>query len=153
MARGLGEEVSVLDLVRGRWEPEEVLNQIVRTAIVDGPAVDVILEEEKGSSGKLLMEAVRRRLENAGVGMVHSRSISGDKTTKGIRARRLCRRRESDPGFGAWNDDVEREMNAFPGPEHDDIIDALSLGYNWLDENPQVLGSGWVPRLANEWRP
>jgi hypothetical protein len=36
-------------------------------------------------------------------------------------------------------------MNAFPGPEHDDIIDVLSLGYNWLDENPQVLGSSWVP--------
>jgi hypothetical protein len=29
MTRGLGEEVTVPDIVRGRWEPEEVLNRIV----------------------------------------------------------------------------------------------------------------------------
>ena len=92
----------MLDLVRGRWEPEEVLNQIVRTAIADGPSVDVILEEEKGSSGKLLAEKLLDgRLENVGEGMVHSRSISGDKTKSALRARRMCRRREPDPGPGA----------------------------------------------------
>jgi phage terminase large subunit-like protein len=51
MTRGLGEEVTVPDIVRGRWEPEEVLNRIVATATADGPTVDVVLEEEKGSSG------------------------------------------------------------------------------------------------------
>jgi predicted phage terminase large subunit-like protein len=145
MARGLGEEVTVLDLVRGRWEPEEVLNQIVATAIADGPTVDIILEEEKGSSGRLLAEAVRRRLENAGAGMVHCAKISGDKTTRAYGLAGCIGAGNLILARAPWNDDVEREMLAFPGPEHDDIIDSLSLGFNWLDENPQVLGSGWVP--------
>jgi len=142
MARGLGDEVTVTDIVRGRWEPEEVLNQIVATAVKDGPGVDVVLEEEKGSSGKLLAEAVRRRIEEAGAGMVHSKSISGDKTTRAYGLAGCVGAGNLILLEAGWNDDVVREMNAFPGPEHDDIIDSLSTGYNWLDENPQVLGSG-----------
>jgi predicted phage terminase large subunit-like protein len=145
MGRGLPEEVTVSDIVRGRWEPEEVLNQIVATAVSDGPSVDVILEEEKGSSGRLLAEAVRRRLENAGAGMVHSAKISGDKVTRAYGLAGAVNAGNLILVDGSWVDDVEREMNAFPGPEHDDVIDALSLGYNWLDQNPQVLGSAFYP--------
>jgi predicted phage terminase large subunit-like protein len=145
MGRGLSEEVTVSDIVRGRWEPEEVLNQIVATAISDGPSVDVILEEEKGSSGRLLAEAVRRRLENAGAGMVHSAKISGDKVTRAYGLAGCVNAGNLTLLEAGWNADAEREMDAFPGPEHDDIIDSLSLGYNWLDQNPQVLGSFYVP--------
>lgn len=145
MRRGLDDEVIVADVVRGRWEPDEVLDVIVQTAIADGPTTEVILEEEKGSSGRLLAEAVRRRLEGAGAGMVHSAKISGDKTTRAYGLAGCVGAGNLVMVEASWNDDVIREMDAFPGPEHDDIIDALSLGYNWLDENRQVVGGAYYP--------
>lgn len=145
MRRGLDDEITVADVVRGRWEPDEVLDVIVQTAVKDGPTTEIILEEEKGSSGKLLAEAVRRRLEGAGAGMVHSAKISGDKTTRAYGLAGCVGAGDLVMVRASWNDDVVREMHAFPGPEHDDIIDALSLGYNWLDENRQVVGGAYYP--------
>jgi len=75
--------------------------------------------------------------------MVHSKSISGDKTTRAYGLAGCVGAENLALVKAAWNDDVEREVNAFPGPEHDDIIDSLSHGFNWLDENRQVLGGAY----------
>lgn len=92
-------------------------------------------------------ESIRRRLEDAGVGgMVHSRAISGSKETRAFGLAGAVGAGNLVLAQADWVDDVRREMDAFPGGgEHDDIIDSLSLGFAFLDENRQALGSVWVP--------
>lgn len=133
-----GDRVTVLDLVRGKWPPEVVLDRIAATAHADGPGVDVVLEQEKGSAGKLLNESIRRRLAEAGwKGKLHSNPITGDKMTRAFGLAGCIGAGNFQLLEAAWDDQVYVELDSFPSEEHDDIVDALSLGFNHLDANPR----------------
>jgi predicted phage terminase large subunit-like protein len=147
MAKGLDETVFILDLIRGRWQPEETLDIIAATAADDGYAVDVVLEEERGSSGRLLNQSIRHRLETAGIGgQVHSERITGSKEARAYGLAGAVGAGNVVMVEADWNDDLRRELDVFPlSGEHDDIVDALSLAFGWHGENPQVLGSAYFP--------
>lgn len=50
----------------------------------------------------------------------------------------------------AWDDQVYVELDSFPSEEHDDIVDALSLGFNHLDANkPRKLKASY--RSPQSW--
>lgn len=129
-----GETVTVLDMVRGKWPAEIVFDRIVATAHADGPRVEVVLEHEKGSSGKPLNESIRRRLAGAGwKGKLHSTAITGSKDVRAFGLAGCIRAGNLWLVEGSWNAQVFIQLDSFPSEEHDDVVDSLSLGFGHLD--------------------
>jgi predicted phage terminase large subunit-like protein len=127
-----GETVWVVDVVMGRWSPDEVFARFVATMRADG--CDQVVEEEKGASGKILHSALKSAAVAAGLpNRVHSMAISGDKRTRAMGYARdfnLDRVRFVE---GDWHDAVLDQYEAFPTPGvHDDAVDASSAAYNHL---------------------
>jgi predicted phage terminase large subunit-like protein len=119
--------IYIEDVVRVQVGPGDDENLMHQTATLDGRAVDIIEEEEGGSSGKKVIAAHAKRL--AGYSYKGERS-TGDKVTRAkpfvAQARvgnvRLVR--------GAWNKAYLDELAAFPGGPFDDQIDGTTKAYN-----------------------
>jgi predicted phage terminase large subunit-like protein len=136
----------VLDIVRVKLEPAEMITTIAQTAMTDGPVTVQIIEEEKGSSGPILVEAIRGEVINAGI-RVESSKLNGDRTSRAIPvAGRAGSGRLALLNRG-WTDPFIAELDEFPLGA-DDQVDALSASFNHLSEyedRTTVLGSAWFP--------
>lgn len=120
------------DLVRGRWGAGTVETVMRQTAETDGMAVDVVIEQEPGASGKLNMH----RLTHVVLEGYNARPVvaSGDKA---VRARVPAAAAEQGrvyivnrPWTEAWLDEANRFTGS--GREHDDQVDAWSAAHNYL---------------------
>ncbi len=119
----------VADVVRGQWSAMQRDQVIRQTALLDGPDVAIVLEQEPGSSGKQVAEI--------GVRMLAGYIVSVDKPTtdKLTRARALASQAEAGNVKlvrGAWNADYLDELHGFPEAKHDDQCDASCLAFNRL---------------------
>jgi len=127
-------KIYILDIVRGRWAPDDVDKEIKQAAMVDGPKVRIIAEEEGGSSGKRTTEQLTRML--AGF------SFCGKRTTgnKEVNARPYAswvNQGRVKMLRGYWNEAVLDEMALFPLVSHDDQVDACSGAFNDLSTIPK----------------
>lgn len=144
----------VLDVLRVKLEPDQLISTIAQTAIADGLETVQVIEEEKGSSGALLVEAIRREVINAGI-RVESSKLTGDKVSRAIPAAGRAGSGRLAVLIRAWTDALLAELDEFP-LGHDDQVDALSAAFGYLGEYEDirtVLGSGWVPGRENEPNP
>lgn len=123
----------VLDVVRGRWSPKQLEDVLKATAQQDGFRVELLIEQEPGSSGKIAIDAYKRLLVGHAVQGVTS---SGDKVTRARPASAASERREIRMLRAPWNQAVLATLHAFPHGAHDDDVDALAGAYNHL--NPQA---------------
>lgn len=127
----------VLDLVRGRWEWPDALKIIRSTALMDGAAVSVGIEDvgvQKGLYQMLLREPLL-------VGIaIRPVKVLTDKIT---RANPWVARAEQGKFAivrAPWNQDLLNEVCAFPETEHDDIVDSIS------GANQMLCGQrSWLP--------
>jgi predicted phage terminase large subunit-like protein len=135
------------DIVRERIEPDGVIDLIRQTAAVDGPEVDQVVEEEKGSSGKMAYELLRQQLY--GIPTAGPVWPAGVEQNKIIRAWPMV----TEIKQGMWHlaprlegTELMAELEAWPDSRYDDQVDALAHARNHLA--PMVLGlvgSGWRP--------
>jgi len=128
----------VLDVQRVRLSPDGVEKLVAQTAALDGPSVEIWLEEEGGSSGKAVTATYRQRVL---VGYtVRTWHTTG---SKGERAKPVSAAAEAGNVFlvqAPWNAAFVDEVEKFGLPDvHDDQVDALSgahyaltLGQTWL---------------------
>lgn len=119
----------VLDVVRGRWAPDERDAMIERTARQDGPEVIIRGPQDPGSAGVDAALAFTRLL--AGHTVTTSR-VTGAKT---VRAEPMA----SQIGAGnmtvvraPWTDAFIEELRQFPRGRHDDQVDAAADAFNAL---------------------
>lgn len=135
------------DMVRERVGAEAVIDLIRQTAATDGPAVDQVVEEEKGASGKLFLETIRQQLyEIPTAGTVWAAGVEQNKL---VRAWPMV----VEVSQGKWHltpevDVVELmpELEAWPDSRYDDQVDALAHARNYLAPLVQgFVGSGWTP--------
>lgn len=122
-----GADVWVLDMVRGRWAFNDQIHQIERLAELWPDATAHLIE--KAATGTAAGETLSRKIP--GVLLVPPR---GDKT---IRAQAVAPMVESKnvnlPTEAAWLDDFHSEVAGFPhSAPHDDIVDTLSQGLDYL---------------------
>lgn len=120
----------VLDLVRMQGSPQEVERAVLNTAIADGHAVEIIMEQEPGASGKIMIDHYATRvLSNFSFQGVRT---AGDKLS---RARPISSQAQAGNVSviqGPWLSEFFEELEMFPHGRHDDVVDALTLAYNHL---------------------
>ncbi|MEE8598509.1 MAG: terminase family protein [Dehalococcoidales bacterium] len=102
---------------------------IKAAADLDGHGVPVVMEQEPGSSGVIVIANYSK--------ILGSYAFKGEKATGPIEVRASPFLAAVELGKvlmikGAWNQNLKDEMNGFPDGENDDQIVALALGYNKL---------------------
>ena len=122
-------DIIIEDMIRFQKSPGQTEQMVQSAAVHDGHGCQVWLEQEPGSSGKIVVEHYSKLLTGY--------SFDAEKATGPIEVR-------AGPFFAAieagkvkivrgdWNDALREELNAFPDGEHDDQIVACALGYNKL---------------------
>jgi predicted phage terminase large subunit-like protein len=131
----------VLDVRRGQWGESKVSEMIRATAVLDGPRVDVVEEQEPGSAGKAVIAARLRLL----AGFTYKgKTATGDKVTRakplsaqvGGRNVQLYR----DPAVAAdayWIRKWLAEFVLFPNGKWKDQVDSSTLAFEEIALGPQ----------------
>jgi predicted phage terminase large subunit-like protein len=119
----------IADLRRTRATPQGVERLVVSTAELDGPAVPILLPQDPGQAGVHQVTHFARLL--AGFNLRTERP-TGDKTTRAspfssqAEAGLVCLVR------GPWLSALLDELEAFPCGSHDDQVDSIASGVNFL---------------------
>lgn len=120
---------AILDVVRGQWEAHERETHIRQVAQMDGPHVDIWIEQEPGSGGK---ESAENTIRNLHGFTVYAERPTGDKVFR------------ADPYSvqvnwgnivlikGDWNYEFLKEHESFPNGKRKDQVDAAAGGFNKL---------------------
>ncbi len=124
----------IKDIKRLRGRPDEVENLIKQTARLDGRQVKVAMEQEPGSSGKVVIDHYRRRVL-VGYAFEGIRS-TGDKATRAAPMASAAEAGNMALVDGAWVSDFLDEAGAFPQGSHDDQVDAVSGAFDVLGGQP-----------------
>lgn len=114
----------LVDVRRMRGTPEEIEGFISATAIEDGRATAIRMEEEPGSSGKSVISHYRRNILS-GFDFSGVRS-TGDKATRAAPVASAAEGGIFKIARGIWNTAFMDEVCAFPLGTHDDQVDAVS---------------------------
>jgi len=126
----LGGSTYICDMRRGRHSPAGVEATLKQTAQLDGISIPIWIEQEGGSSGKIVVDIWIRNL-------LQGYPARGQKpdTSKEVRAGPLVSQAEAGNVYllrGPWNEDFLAEAEVFPAGAHDDQIDAASGAYSKL---------------------
>jgi predicted phage terminase large subunit-like protein len=113
----------ILDMRHEQLDPVGLEKLIADTAEIDGHRVEIEIEEEGGSSGKIAVSHFQRNVLSRFV-------VSGDRPTgdKKVRARGWCAKAERGHVKlvrGHWNHDFLDEVASFPNGKKDQV-DAVS---------------------------
>jgi predicted phage terminase large subunit-like protein len=119
----------VLDIVRFRGTPGQVMAKIKDTARLDGMATVIALPQDPGQAG--LAQVAWYRGELAGFHLEVGVE-SGAKLTRAMPAATLMDDARIGLVAAPWNDSFVAELLAFPDSRKDDQVDALSRAVNTL---------------------
>lgn len=126
----------VLGVRRLRGTPSTVEQAIKQTAAEDGITCRILMEEEGGSSGKIVTAAYVRSLVGYSFRGVRS---TGDKTTRAAPVSAQAEAGNVKLLPGPWVTDFLDEISVFPSAAlHDDQVDALSGAFSALAVPPRV---------------
>lgn len=120
----------IIDIRRARETPANVERLIRLTAELDGPTVDIYMEQEPGSSGVSTIDHYAREV-------LKGFAFRGHRVTgpKELRANPLSAAAEAGNVMlvrGPWIQDFLDEAEAFPHGAHDDQVDAVSGAFEML---------------------
>ena len=122
--------IYILDVVRDRLTPENLLKIMRNTATQDGVTVHIGIELEGGSSGKL-DESVH--IANLTGYVARSFKPMKNKLTRALPISAQCEAGNVKVVNAKWNRAFFNELVNFPSKQyHDDQIDALSGAFNML---------------------
>ena len=144
----------VLDVRRFREAPARTEAIIRQTAQLDGIGVEVAMEEEPGSSGKIAIDHYRRRVLSA-FSFWAIRS-TGDKADRARPVAAAAAGKLIRLVRGPWLNNFLGELEAFPQQGiHDDQVDAMSGAFARLSEGPLMIFSGYedseLPAISDDW--
>ena len=137
LSRAADGDIYVQGRVRKQMSSHDGIEHVKTTAQGDGPVVPVVIEEEKGSSGKHNVEFYKRLLPGY---QVVGAPVSG---TKEMRATPYSILQQgghvwlpADPEDAEWVAEWVKEHSKMMGdgrrPKHDDQIDTGAHAVNWL---------------------
>jgi predicted phage terminase large subunit-like protein len=126
----------VADVVRGQKSSAGVEDAIVGAAERDGKNVRVVIAQERGASGKLFVDIIKRKLPGY--------DVKGDteRGDKGVRARPVSAVAERGDFYvqeAAWTDDYVTELVQFDHGANDDQVDGTSGAFKALQKGGGVV--------------
>lgn len=124
-----GRKWLVVDVVRGRWNSNGVEEMLVQTADLDGKQCPIVIPKDPGSAGKSYGAYLVAKLSGFKVTLepqTGSKEVRAQALSSQVSAGNVSMLRAD------WNRVVLDEMMGFPSATHDDIIDSLSSGFNFL---------------------
>ncbi len=124
-------------------EPHEIQAHVKACADLDGKAVAVFIEQEKGAAGKNLIDQYSR---NVLLGYsVTGLPPSGEKEVRASPLASAAEKGHVKLVRGSWNGAFLDELESFPVKGHKDQVDTAAYAYNVLTGNvrPWVVGVSW----------
>lgn len=131
----------LLDIVRSRVAGGQVMALVKSTAQMDGTGVQIGLEQEPGSSGKVAVSFMVKELAGFGVKPI---AVSRDKMTRAMPIFAQAEAGNLSMVRANWNAAFLDEVAAFPSGDHDDQIDAAAHAFNLLHQ-PSFVGISLPP--------
>ncbi|MBI4564854.1 MAG: phage terminase large subunit [Planctomycetes bacterium] len=125
----------------GRWTPGDRDRVILETAKADGRSCAVLIEQEPGSGGVAQTQALVKQLAGFNVQGIRP---TGDKVVRAGPVASQAQAGNVRLLQGPWVGPFLDELEAFPHGATSDMVDALSLGFNYLHMAPQ-------PRVTVVW--
>lgn len=132
----------ILDVKRGQLGPLGVETLVAKTANEDGINIPIYIEQEPGSSGKLLVHNYQNTT-------LKGYSVTGvpasPKNNKVTRAQPFFAAVEAGRVYlvqAPWNTAWVDEYDEFPAGDHDDQVDTCSIGYTVLS-GKKLLRASW----------
>ena len=130
--------VVVMDVVRGQWEAAERERMIKNTAIMDGKAVLVGVEQEPGSGG---LESAQNTVRNLMGWRVKLDRPTGDKTDRADPYAYQVNSGNVQVVNAIWTKAYIEELRYFPMLSTKDQVDSSSGAFNMLAKVPRLLGA------------
>jgi len=136
--RHLSGQYYIEDVVRGRYNPNALEAVIRDTAEKDGKDISIYMEQEPGSSGKIVIDHYAKNVLNG-------YAFRGVRNTgsKISRANPFSAAVENGNVFllnGEWNKDFVNELIVFPQKGfHDDQVDAASGAFDKINNKGKVI--------------
>lgn len=120
----------VEDVIRGQWSSHKTSQIIRQTAAIDGTGVPIRMEQEPGSSGKDVIDYYTREI-------LQGYNFKGDRVTGSKPDRAAPFASQAEAGnvkivAAQWNKAWLDELCLFPVGAHDDQVDSVSGGANFL---------------------
>ena len=135
----------VLDIVRFRGGPHEVLQAITATAAADGPATPIGLPQDPGQAGKSQIKHFASHL--AGHRVIASPE-TGAKETRAMPAASQVNAGNVTMRRAPWNRPFLEELQDFPEGAKDDQVDALSRAFAMLTDAATPARRTNLPHLS-----
>ncbi len=134
------------DLQRFQVTPRELQKRVKECAKNDGFNTSVLIEQEPGSSGKIVIDSYK-------TDVLPGYSVNGIRPTGPLEARAgpflaACEAGKVYFVRGKWNQSFLDEIDTFPLGAHDDMVSAAAQGYNKL--NKGNVGVVWGDNYAKD---
>ena len=121
---------------RKRIASSTLENHIVHQARIDGPDVEIAIEQEPASQAAAWSESLAATLQMQGF-VCHLERVQKDKVTRSLRFQQAAQHgKVSLLEHRTWNAAYRHELVEFPNGIHDDQVDASSLAFNTLVPDP-----------------
>lgn len=138
LGKDIEKEAWVLDVRRIRGTPRDVERLVLNTAVLDGVDTPIIMEEEGGASGKIVIDHYTKLLAGYDFrGIKPSR----DKYSRAQPVSSYAEAGKINLVRGNWVNDFLDELEAFPTEGiHDDQVDALSGAFHrlFIEKKPRI---------------
>lgn len=121
----------VFDLQHFQASPKGTEDRIRETAKIDGLDVEVWMEEEGGSSGKIATDHYAREVLQGYA--FRSQRATGSKETRANPVSAAAERQNVSLVRGNWISEFLDELEGFPEGAHDDQVDSLSGAFGVLN--------------------
>jgi predicted phage terminase large subunit-like protein len=121
----------VLDIIRMRGSPNDVVQAVLSAAKLDGRVVAIGLPEDPGQAGKTQLAYFAKVL---GSYRISSSRETGSKMTRAMPVASQIEARNFAIVRGNWNHAFLEELRDYPGGRKDDQVDALSRAFSVLTD-------------------
>ncbi len=119
-----------------RASPNQTEQKIIHTSELDGSEVIIGIEQEPGSSGKMVINYFKKKLYNR---IVYGNKVTGSKVDRAFPLSVKAEAGLIKLVRAGWNSPFLDELDVFPYGEHDDIVDSLSGAYEIITVIEEIM--------------
>jgi len=131
----------IADMQRDRWKPGDLEDVVRKIAEADGIDVPIVIEQEPGASGKIAAEHFATNVLRGFRVIINSpggenKWIRNQPYVAAVSHGRIRLLKAS------WNETHKNELKDFPAGRHDDTVDSVGQGFNYLHQT-KILVPTW----------